>query len=303
MTRTRRISLVSAAIVAALALAGQHTTPASAASTDIISGVKLTDASPMQGLAHDAVHGFWIIAQVTYPVGPGDITLNKVSDAGVLLGVMHLDGFGHGTSIGVEPVGSTTYVWTEAVGVSEPALGSALAGVYGTKIARFAWTTGRTITATSTGVSLFAGNQPEETPSVDVTHGLIGIHYWSAPSSNFRYVVYSLAQFKARTYAPLANVADPAYTATAQGWALSGSTIVRVEGDAYTTTTNPPPGNIVLLTMTTAGVIASKHLVMADPNLSYREPQGAAYFGTVICIGLATEPGGTFHKVTILCGP
>jgi hypothetical protein len=43
----------------------------------------------------------------------GDLCVTQLDFAGGQVGHMFLTGFGHGVSIGVEPVGSTSYLWTE----------------------------------------------------------------------------------------------------------------------------------------------------------------------------------------------
>lgn len=301
------VAAAAAAIVMAVASGSAASaadiapTPAGAARAIITpTNVPLHDPSTQQSIAYDAVNRVWVFAQCSYPGAAGDLTLTKVTPTGTVLGYMHLRGFGHGLSIGLEPVGATTYVWTEAVGVYEPALGgSANAGVYGTRIARFAWSNSRTIYATSSGVALYAGNQPEETPSVDMVHGLIAVHYWS--SGAFRYTTYSLSAFKARSYVPIARGVDPPYSATSQGWALYGSTIARLEGDAYESW-NPAPGNTVLTMLSTSGVVVSRRLVTALPDLTYREPEGAAVLSGVVCEGFASGAAGTRHYGNITCG-
>jgi hypothetical protein len=308
--RKPRWRLVVAASVVACAVAIISATAANAAditptplpavrSIFAPTGVPLHDPSVQQSFAYDAVNRVWIFAQSSYPGSPGDLTMTKVSTAGTVLGYMKLKGFGHGLSIGLEPVGATTYVWTESVGVAEPALGgSADAGVYGTKIARFAWRSSATLYSTTAGVALYLGSQPEETPSIDMAHGLIAVHYWS--SGAFRYSVYSLAAFKARRYVPLARGVDPPYTATSQGWALNGSTIARLEGNAYESW-NPAPGNTVLTMLTTSGVVISRHLVTAMPDLAYREPEGAAVLAGVVCEGFASGVSGA-RRANVTCG-
>lgn len=298
MNRIRLILMVAVTLVVTILTSAT----ASADSTTVLTGAALTGPSPQQSFVSDG-NGNWIFAQVTYPVGPGNMTLTKIASDGTILGSMYLKGFGHGLSIGVEPVGSTTYLWTEAVAASEPALGgSASAGYYGTKIARFAWQDGATLTSTSPGVSLYLGNQPEETPSVDAARDLIAVHYWSPSSSQFRYVVYDLSEFEAHNYVPLANVVDPPYTATSQGWTLvSGRAIARLEGDSYSAT-NPAPGNTVLTTLDMDGTVLSRQLITAMPDLDYREPEGVTQAGLLVCEGFASGPAGTFHYANIVCG-
>ena len=289
-----------AALVLVCATAVTSATAADAATPAAPTNVALHDASVQQSFAYDATNHVYVFAQSSYPGAAGDITLTKTTATGAVLGYMHLKGFGHGLSIGLEPASTATYVWTEAVGVQEPALGgSADAGVYGTKIARETWINGATLTPTSRGVALFAGNQPEESPSIDMAHGLIGVHYWS--SGTFRYVVYRLADFKARHYVAIAHGVDPPYTATSQGWALNGTTIARIEGDAYVASWNPPPGNTVLMTMSTSGVVLGQHLVTVDASMTYREPEGVGMVSGVVCAGFASGAAGTRHYGNVVC--
>jgi hypothetical protein len=132
--------------------------------------------------------------------------------------------------------------------------------------------------------------------------GLIGIHYWSAASNNFRYVVYNLAAFKARTAKPLYNCAEPTFTATSQGWTIaSNTTIARIEGDGYTTT-NLAPGNTTLLTMTMSGTVLSRRLITADSDMVYREPEGVGIYGGAIVEGFASGAAGTVHYGNVLKG-
>ena len=99
----------------------------------------------MQSFAYDPAHRVWMFAQLTWgkPASAGDLTLTRVSASGARLGWMHLAGFGHGLSIGIDGSGG---IWTETHAVAEPARGWALAGSYGSQIARFAWRNGATLT-------------------------------------------------------------------------------------------------------------------------------------------------------------
>jgi hypothetical protein len=44
-----------------------------------------------------------------------DLCLNRVSFSGAPLGTMYLDNVGHGVGFGVEPVGTSSYIWCEAL--------------------------------------------------------------------------------------------------------------------------------------------------------------------------------------------
>jgi hypothetical protein len=289
-------------VVAALAAGctGAAIAPAAAAATAapgraVFTGLALRDATVMQSFAYDPVHRVWIFAQLTWgkPASAGALTLTKVSASGVRLGWMHLAGFGHGLSIGAEPCGAGTCVWTEARAVAEPALGWANAGYYGTQIARFTWHDSATITPSSSGVERFGVNAgaPEQTPSVNVSAGLIAVQYWSAGLRAFRWAVYSLAAFKAHRYTALARVTVPPALArngrVEQGWALAGrTTLVNWQGEAL-----PPPGDATFAAVTTSGAVTST-LSTAGAGLSYREPEGATIAAGKACTGFASGTAG-----------
>lgn len=269
----------------------------------VFTGLALRDPTVMQSFAYDPAHKTWIFAQLTWgkPASAGDLTLTKVSASGTRLGWMHLAGFGHGLSVGAEPCGAATCVWTEAHAVAGPALGWADAGSYGNQIARFAWRDSAAITPRSAGVAVYGvnGGQPGQTPSVDWADRLIAVQYWSAAGRVFRWAVYPLAAFKARNYTPLARVTVPAALArngrTEQGWALAGrTTVINWQGEA-----KPPPGDATFSTVTTSGAVTSA-LSTAGAGLSFREPEGAAIVAGAACTGFASGPAGA-RRANVYC--
>ena len=296
-----------AAAVLALAAGCASAAPAQAAlpaapSVAVFTGLPLRDATVMQSFAWDPVHRVWIFAQLTWgrPASAGDLTLTRVSAAGKRLGWMHLAGFGHGLSIGAEPCGANTCVWTEVHAVAEPARGWALAGSYGNQVARFTWRSGATLAWNSSGVERFGVNAgaPEQTPSVNAAAGLIAVQYWSVALRAFRWAVYSLAAFRQHRYTALARLTVPAAIArngrTEQGWALaSRTTLVNWQGEAK------PASDATFSTVTTSGAVASV-LSTAGAGLSFREPEGAAMAGTAACTGFASGPAGA-RRANVYC--
>ena len=105
-----------AAAVLAVAAGCASTVPAAAApaapSVAVFTGLTLRDPSVMQSFAYDPARRVWVFAQLTWgrPASAGDLTLTRVSASGARLGWMHLRGFGHGLSIGVDGSGG---IWTE----------------------------------------------------------------------------------------------------------------------------------------------------------------------------------------------
>ena len=273
------------------------TAPAAAAATTapaqaVFTNMALHDPSVMQSFAYDPVHKTWIFAQLTWgsPASSGDLTLTKVSASGTQLGWMHLAGFGHGLSIGIDGSGG---IWTEAHATAEPALGWALAGSYGNQVARFAWHSGATLTPASPGVERFGVNAgaPEQTPSIDVADGLIAVQYWSAGLHAFRWAVYSLAAFRQHSYPALARFTVPAALGIGveQGWALASRTLVgNWQGAAS-------PGTYS--GVTTAGVLAWKTLSTAGSG----EPEGMTRAGPGnLCTGFASGPAGA-RRANVYC--
>ena len=196
MIRSLAVLVVAAAaLTAACGTARPASAQVTAApSVAVFANLALQDPSVMQSFAYDPAHRVWVFAQLTWgkPASAGDLTLTRVSASGARLGWMHLRGFGHGLSIGIDASGG---IWTETHATAEPARGWALAGAYGNQIARFAWRNGATLTPAM--VERFGpnANAPEQTPSVDTADGLIAVQYWSAGLHVFRWAVYSPGRF------------------------------------------------------------------------------------------------------------
>jgi hypothetical protein len=130
---TRRRLLAAGGGLAAAALVGGFAEPANAdvpgsahfdltqPSYDLFRDAGLFQQTVMQSFTFDNVNRRLFAAQVTNgsaSADRGDLCVSQLSFAGELLGHMFLTGFGHGVSIGVEPVGSTSYLWTEVDSVS-----------------------------------------------------------------------------------------------------------------------------------------------------------------------------------------
>ena len=288
---------LTAACGTALPAAAQATVAPAAA---VFTGLALRDATVMQSFAYDPAHRVWVFAQLTAgaPASSGDLTLTKVSASGARLGWMHLRGFGHGLSIGAEPCGATTCVWTEAHAVAGPARGWALAGSYGNQVARFGWHSGAALTPSSAGVERFGvnANAPEQTPSVNAADGLIAVQYWSAGLHAFRWAVYNLAAFKRHVYTALARFTVPRSLVgnVEQGWALaSRSQVANWQGVAG--------GTATFSTVSTAGVLTGRVTSTAGAGLSYREPEGAARAGASnLCAGFASGAAGA-RRANVYC--
>jgi hypothetical protein len=67
----------------------------------------------MQGFTFDNVNRRLFVAQLQNGTSGDDLCVNQLDFAGNRVASMHLNGAGHGVSIGVEAVGSASYIWME----------------------------------------------------------------------------------------------------------------------------------------------------------------------------------------------
>ncbi len=83
----------------------------------------------MQGFAFDNVNRRLFIVQAQNGTSGDDLCVSQLGFSGELLGSMHLNHAGHGVSLGVEPVGTASYIWMEcdADGTTTESRGTALA--------------------------------------------------------------------------------------------------------------------------------------------------------------------------------
>ena len=112
----------------------------------------------MQSFAFDNVNGHIYFAQDRpgqSTENSGDLWITKTDLSGGILGTMALHGFGHGSSMGVEPTGSgsTPYLWIE---------GASTANGAGQKLSRFRFTNGITLDYTNPSITIH-----DRTPTFD----------------------------------------------------------------------------------------------------------------------------------------
>lgn len=99
--------------------------------SDFLVNKSLSETSIMQSFAIDFINNHVYVTQLKGNAIEGNICLNKLDFNGNILGKMYLNGFGHGTQIGVENTDNKTYIWTECDGVVNDTSN------YGSKICRF----------------------------------------------------------------------------------------------------------------------------------------------------------------------
>jgi hypothetical protein len=112
----------------------------------------------MQSFAYDNVNDHIYFAQ--HRVGDstghnGDLWISKTDLSGNVLGAMAIQGFGHGSSMGVEPTGSGTepYLWIEGSDSDDNGAGE--------KLSRFQFTDGLTLVYSSPSITIY-----DRTPTI-----------------------------------------------------------------------------------------------------------------------------------------
>ena len=206
---------------------------------------------------------------------------------------MYLKGFGHGVSIGVEPVGTASYLWVEV----DPPAGADSAR--GTQLARFKFVSGTTLTNTSSSLTKYkpVSGSTKVTATIDPINNRLAMRYYK---SGWRIAVYDLADVKARRYDKrLVDIAQPSQGGeTFQGYALYGQYLYTLYGEAYSAS-NPPPGNTMLsaIDLNSGKRVAGPTRTEAGRSLEFREPEGLAIFRTAggemrLFIGFASQGRG-----------
>jgi hypothetical protein len=201
----------------------------------------------------------------------GDLCVTQLDLAGTKLGFMYLKGFGHGVQIGVEPVGTAAYLWTETDAVNQ----------WGTAIARFKFTSGAVLTTSSTALEKHrpVSGSTNNTCAIDPTTNRLTLRHHV--NGGFRYNVYQLADVRARSYTPLVSVAQPSTVGSArpfQGYTALGSYLYLLEGSAYGTYDSVEGTGNTYITVQdlNTGAQIDRQLTKAGYTIPFREPEGMA---------------------------
>ncbi len=279
----------TAALAARPAAATEGRFDLTGSSSPLIWKKDLYDQTVLQSFAFDNVHGHIYTLQLRNGTGQnaaGNLCLTKLSLTGTVLGHMYLMGFGHGVQLGVEPSGSSAYLWTETDGVTEN--GSAR----GSRLARFRFADGQTLDTSSPALTKYKpiASADNTTCAIDPSRNRLIMRYRSEGA--FRFAVYSLPALKAGTVSALFDIAQPAGLGVFQGYAAFGNFLYLLTGEAYSDA-NPAPGNthITCLDLRTGGQV-QRELTEAGKSLDYREPEGMAIQIAAglprLCLGLAS---------------
>ncbi|MGW7366874.1 phage baseplate protein [Streptomyces sp. NPDC054841] len=144
----------------------------------------------MQSFAYDHFNGHLYIAQGKPGSDTGDVWMNKTDLHGNVLGTMALHGFGHASSMCVEPVsGAVPFLWLE---------GDSVRGA-GRRLARFRYRDGGTLDYGSSSIydrtPTISSYRDLPRPAIDPYTNRLLIRYATATSESreWRIVLFSLA--------------------------------------------------------------------------------------------------------------
>lgn len=255
-------------------------------SSERFRGVSLHETHhAMQGMAYDNVNRRLYIAQIRNGSDGDDLCVNQLTIEGRLTGHMHVNNAGHGVSIGVEPVGSASYLWMECDSDQHSNNGR------GTALARFKFVNG----ASPSAVKKFLTGSKTISCATDPVNKRLLVR--RNENGTMRYSLFSLADAAAgRFSSPLAHFAQPKLgdgTVTFQGYTVLGNHLYTLDGTGHQ---NPADINsyVTAIDMNT-GKVVQRSLTKAGKTLFYREPEGMMVYRTVgghlrLCFGFASRP-------------
>lgn len=221
----------------------------------------------MQGFTFDNVNRRLFVVQIRNGSSGDDLCVNQLDFDGNRVGAMHLDGAGHGVSIGVEAVGADSYIWMEcdSDGTGDSGRGTALA--------RFKFVNGGT-----PSVRKFLTGSKTITCATDPVNDRIVVR--RNENGTMHYSLYALADAAAGDFgSPLAHFAQPALGPVFQGYAIYGQYLYTLDGSGH-----DDPADIdsyVSRIDMNTGAVVSRALTKAGSTLIYREPEGMAVYRTV----------------------
>lgn len=263
-------------------------------SYDLFRNKALQDSTVQQGFAFDNTNRRLFVAQRRDGSSEtsGDLCITQLDFDGNYVGHMYLTGFGHGVSFGAQAEGSSTYLWTEV---------EANSNGYGKKLARFKFTNGSTLSASSSSLKKF---QPfsaatEHTCSIDPVNNRLIVRYNLSDGKHI--AVFDLVKATNGDFTnPLANFKHPSVntkSATFQGYAAYGQYIYLLTGTSYYASGSVVNSEVTSVNMNTGAVMQGPTLTKAGSTLSFREPEGLAIYKTVagevrLFLGFASGKAG-----------
>lgn len=223
----------------------------------------------MQSFTFDNQNRRLFVAQLQDGTSGDDLCISQLSFSGELLGYMHLNGAGHGVSIGVEPVGSDSYLWVETDSSNTTDSGR------GTALLRFKFADRKT----PTGKKFLTGSKTI-TCATDPVNQRIAIR--RSEGGEMYYSIFPLESAARGDFSqPLARFPQPALSGSAvvfQGYTIYGQYLYTLDGTGHADAADIN-SYVTAIDMLT-GKVKSRALTKAGKSLVFREPEGMAIYRT-----------------------
>jgi len=223
----------------------------------------------MQGFAFDNVNRRLFIVQAQNGTTGDDLCVSQLSFSGELLGSMHVNHAGHGVSLGVEPVGTASYIWMEcdADGTTTESRGTALA--------RFKFVNGGT-----PAVKKYLTGSKNITCATDPVYQRMAVR--RDEGGRMWFSVYPLAKAAAGDFSePLAHFPQPSLSpggVVFQGYTILGSSLYTLDGAGHADSADID-SYVTRIDMKT-GEVMERAITRAGESLVWREPEGMAVYRT-----------------------
>lgn len=260
-------------------------------SYDLFRHVSLHDKTIQQSFAFDNTNRRLFVSQRKdgSDTKAGHLCITQLDFEGNKKGHMYLKGFGHGVAFGAEADGKDTYLWTETETNSNG---------YGTKLARFKFTDGKTISSSDVTKMHPVSGAKEYTCTIDTVNNRLVVRY---NKDGKHIAVYDLAAAKKNDFsAPLANFEIPTIntkTSVFQGYAAFGQYVYLFTGESYEANGGIVDSQLTTVDMNTGKVVQGPTLTKAGESLSFREAEGMAVYETAngevrLFLGFASGKAG-----------
>jgi hypothetical protein len=261
-------------------------------SEDLFRHRDLHDGTVMQSFAFDQNNQRMFVAQLRAgsAAKSGDLCITELDwSTWNAVGHMYLTGFGHAVSIGAQSVGSSTYLWVDVDATTDE-------DGYGTRLARFKYTNGTTLTTSSSALTKHrpVSTARRHTCAIDPTHNRMIVRYLPATGDIHRFAAYNLtAATNGDFSSPLVDFIEPPRVEVAnfQGYTAYGQYLYCLSGHS-----NTDDATLWTVDLNTGGVV-EEFLTGAGSTLEFREPEGMAVYTTTggeprLFFGFASEDPG-----------
>jgi hypothetical protein len=265
-------------------------------SHDLFRHKTLRDDTVQQSFAFDQKNRRLFVAQRKNgtPSEDGDLCITELDFSGNYVGHMYVLGAGHGVAIGAEPVGSNTYLWTEA---------NCKGNGYGERLARFPWSKGKTIdVGSSSNAATKFKPFPDSTNIICSINGLdqsLVCRYSCSEGKCLAAFDINKAN-KGDFSNPLYDVPQPALKGRSdvfQGYVAYGSYIYILSGTSNDVNGGKIDSEITSVDVNTGKIHQGPVYTEAGKSLVFREPEGMGLYTTAagqprLFLGFASGKAG-----------